>query len=173
MFLIILCSLGGVLTHHLTAKFKNQELYYFGSVNGEPFGRIHSISGLGDRLVPGSESLNSIPGASIQTGLLSPKKFDQAAEPGEMVPQAGPFVIVLERKFVTEPSLHQWAKTTSLQQRDHDNIVITITDADGETLQTIELNNCQPLSWTIEADDTQSGGFYEKISFAAQSIHKS
>jgi hypothetical protein len=131
-------------------------------VNGESFGRIHRISGLEN-------------GASgIKDNTSAPSSIDHLSlESQATAPQAGPLLIVLERKFVTEPSLHQWAKTTSLQQRDHDNIVITVTDADGETLQTIELNNCQPLSWTIEADDTQSGGFYEKISFAAQSIHKS
>lgn len=80
------------------------------------------------------------------------------------------YLIQLERKFVTEPSLYHWAKRTSQQQTDVDDIEIVITDDRGEPLKTVKLAKCQPLSWTIEADDTASGGFYEKISIAVQSI---
>lgn len=80
------------------------------------------------------------------------------------------FLVQLERKFVTEPSLYHWAKSTSQQQSDSSDISLVATDENGEPLKTIDLRNCQPLSWTIEADDTESGGFYEKITVAVRDI---
>lgn len=78
--------------------------------------------------------------------------------------------IVLQREFVTDPSLYLWAKNTSRDRTKPQDVHIVIEDNDGEKVSHYVLKYAQPLSWTVEAANPSLGGFHEEIELAVQGV---
>lgn len=83
--------------------------------------------------------------------------------------EQGYFEVTLERHFVAHPSLSLWAK----RQRARRTLVsdIELWANDAGTTQRYLLRRCQPLSWSVEATNTASGGYHETVVLAVQQIN--
>jgi len=73
--------------------------------------------------------------------------------------------VSLKRDFVTEPSLYLWALNKAQNRTQLTKISIIAQTKDG--VKRYELDNCKPLSWTVE---TAEGGFHERIELAVPEI---
>ena len=81
----------------------------------------------------------------------------------------GYYEITLRRHFVAHPSLSFWAQR---QQMSHATTThITLFADDRGTVQRYQLRYCQPLSWSVEAVNTASGGYHEMVVLAVQEIN--
>lgn len=75
--------------------------------------------------------------------------------------------VSLKRDFVTEPSLYLWALKKAQNRTQLTHVSIITQTKDGVKIARYELNNCKPLSWTVE---TAEGGFHERIELAVPEI---
>jgi hypothetical protein len=78
--------------------------------------------------------------------------------------------IVLQRDFVTDPSLYLWAKNTiegTFRAQGHPH---RDGERDGDEIARYVLKSCQPVSWSVEAAALSSGGFHERIELAVQGV---
>ena len=80
----------------------------------------------------------------------------------------GYFEVTLERHFVAHPSLSFWAKRQRTRHTRATNITLW-TQREGSYRRYL-LKYCQPLSWTVEAANTASGGYHETVVLAVQDI---
>ena len=80
----------------------------------------------------------------------------------------GYFEVTLERHFVAHPSLSFWAKRQRTRYTRASDIALSV-QADGHA-QRYLLKYCQPLSWSVEAANTASGGYHETVVLAVQDI---
>ena len=78
--------------------------------------------------------------------------------------------VVLKREFVSEPSLYAWAKNTMATRVGLKNIHIIKANSNGEEVSRYVLKLCQPLNWTVEAVDSEMGGFNETVAIAVQDV---
>ena len=81
----------------------------------------------------------------------------------------GYFEVTLERHFVAHPSLSFWAKRQRTRHTQASDIALSV-HTDGNA-QHYLLKYCQPLSWSVEAATTASGGYHETIVLAVQAIN--
>ncbi|MEZ4741204.1 MAG: hypothetical protein R3B45_01955 [Bdellovibrionota bacterium] len=79
-------------------------------------------------------------------------------------------VITLNRDFVADPSLYQWAKKTVYDREGLKDIHLVTRTPQGEEVSRYVLKLCRPLSWSLEAADPTLGGFHEKVKIAVQEI---
>jgi len=84
--------------------------------------------------------------------------------------QPGTRTISLRRDFVTDPSLYLWAKNTMRNRSNLKDVHVVLENTEGQQVAKYVLKLCQPLSWTVEADNPSVGGFHEKIDLAVQEI---
>jgi hypothetical protein len=77
--------------------------------------------------------------------------------------------VILNRDFVTELSMYQWANNITQDRTKLTRISVIIQTKEGVKIARYELKNSKPLSWTVETDPLQ-GGFHEKIILAVQEI---
>ena len=80
----------------------------------------------------------------------------------------GYFEVTLARHFVAHPSLSFWAKRQRARYTQASEIVLSV-QANGNE-QRYLLKYCQPLSWSVEAANTASGGYHETVVLAVQDI---
>ena len=73
----------------------------------------------------------------------------------------------LERDFVSHSSLSFWAQERRLQLREPQNIKLIVTRGGYQVHYLLERS--LPLSWSLNASDTQSG-YHESIELAVQKI---
>lgn len=78
--------------------------------------------------------------------------------------------IRLYREFVTDPSLYLWAKNRMSRKLGLKDIHLITTDERGQVVSHQILQLCQPLSWTVEAQNPSLGGFNETIDLAVQKV---
>jgi hypothetical protein len=78
--------------------------------------------------------------------------------------------VVLQRDFVTDPSLYLWAKNTMRERTGLKDITIVSENRDGDEVARYVLKSCQPVSWSVEAAALSSGGFHERIELAVQGV---
>lgn len=78
--------------------------------------------------------------------------------------------VVLQRDFVTDPSLYLWAKNTMRERTGLKDIMIVTENRDGDEIARYVLKSCQPVSWSVEAAALSSGGFHERIELAVQGV---
>ncbi|MEY4630752.1 MAG: T4-like virus tail tube protein gp19 [Pseudomonadota bacterium] len=78
--------------------------------------------------------------------------------------------VVLQRDFVTDPSLYLWAKNTMRERTGLKDINIVMENRDGDEIARYILKSCQPVSWSVEAAALSSGGFHERIELAVQGV---
>ena len=83
--------------------------------------------------------------------------------------EQGYYEVTLERHFVAHPSLSFWAKRQRTRQTQVSDIALVAHGTDGT--QRYLLKYCQPLSWSVEAADTASGGYHETVVLAVQAIN--
>ena len=81
----------------------------------------------------------------------------------------GYYEVTLERHFVAHPSLSFWAKRKHTRHTHTSDIVLMMRGTDGA--QSYLLRYCQPLSWSVEAANTASGGYHETVVLAVQAIN--
>ena len=80
----------------------------------------------------------------------------------------GYFEVTLERHFVAHPSLSFWAKRQRTRHTQVSDVVLSMQV--GGSGQRYLLKYCQPLSWSVEAANTASGGYHETVVLAVQDI---
>ncbi len=78
--------------------------------------------------------------------------------------------VVLQRDFVTDPSLYLWAKNTMKERSGLKDIHLVMENRDGDEVSRYVLRACQPVSWSVEAAALSSGGFHERIELAVQGV---
>lgn len=78
--------------------------------------------------------------------------------------------VVLQRDFVTDPSLYLWAKNTMKERSGLKDINVVMENRDGDEIARYTLKSCQPVSWSVEAAALSSGGFHERIELAVQGV---
>lgn len=78
--------------------------------------------------------------------------------------------VTLKRDFVTERSLYLWAHKIADTRTSGAHISVVTQTKSGVNIARYELNNCKPLSWTVETADPSQGGFHEKVELAVQNI---
>ncbi len=78
--------------------------------------------------------------------------------------------VVLQRDFVTDPSLYLWAKNTMKERSGLKDIHLVMENRDGDEIARYVLKSCQPVSWSVEAAALSSGGFHERIELAVQGV---
>lgn len=78
--------------------------------------------------------------------------------------------VILQRNFVTEPSLYLWARDVAEEHQGPKNIEIIYRDQEGSEISKFTLGSSQPLAWTVEAADPSLGGFHERIEIAVQEV---
>ena len=83
--------------------------------------------------------------------------------------EQGYYEVTLERHFVANPSLSFWAKRQRARHTQVSDIALVAHNTSGT--QRYLLKYCQPLSWSVEAADTASGGYHETVVLAVQAIH--
>jgi hypothetical protein len=88
------------------------------------------------------------------------------------VPTGQSFRIVLQRDFVTDPSLYLWANSFVQLHVNAKDIALISQNAEGQVLARHTLRLSQPVSWDVEAGRPGTGGFHEKVEFAVQHIQK-
>ncbi|MFW7380346.1 MAG: hypothetical protein ACOH5I_16155 [Oligoflexus sp.] len=76
----------------------------------------------------------------------------------------------LSREFVTDPSLYLWAKKRMSRKLGLKDIHLITEDERGQVVTHQILQLCQPLSWTVEAQNPSLGGFNETIDLAVQKV---
>jgi len=76
----------------------------------------------------------------------------------------------LSREFVTDPSLYLWAKNRMSRKLGLKDIHLITEDERGQVVAHQILQLCQPLSWTVEAQNPSLGGFNETIDLAVQKV---
>ena len=79
-------------------------------------------------------------------------------------------LVSLDREFVTDPSLANWARKASETRASLTDIRLIKRTEDGQEVSRYILKLCKPLSWTVEAAGPAIGGFYEKVDLAVQEI---
>jgi hypothetical protein len=79
-------------------------------------------------------------------------------------------IITLDRDFVTDPSLYQWAKNNTSKRDGLKDIHLVMKNSQGEEVSRYVLKLCRPLSWSLESADPTLGGYHENIKFAVQEI---
>ncbi len=82
--------------------------------------------------------------------------------------EQGYFEVTLERHFVAHPSLSFWAKRQRARHTRASDIVLSV-QVEGNGPRYL-LKYCQPLSWSVEAANTASGGYHETVVLAVQDI---
>ena len=80
----------------------------------------------------------------------------------------GYFEVKLARHFVAHPSLSFWAKRQHARYARAADIVLSV-QGNGNAPRYL-LKYSQPLSWSVEAANTASGGYHETIVLAVQDI---
>ncbi len=84
--------------------------------------------------------------------------------------EGDPFTrIRLERHFVTDPSVYSWARK-AFENRGLTDIRLILKTPSGEKKSQYTLQSCNPLSTTVEMDETSIGGFRETITLAARQV---
>jgi hypothetical protein len=78
--------------------------------------------------------------------------------------------VVLQRDFVTDPSLYLWAKNTMKERSGLKDVNVIMENRDGDEISRYVLKSCQPVSWSVEAAALSSGGFHERIELAVQGV---
>ncbi len=78
--------------------------------------------------------------------------------------------VVLQRDFVTDPSLYLWAKNTMKERSGLKDVNVIMENRDGDEVARYVLKSCQPVSWSVEAAALSSGGFHERIELAVQGV---
>ncbi len=81
------------------------------------------------------------------------------------------YEVTLERHFVAHPSLSFWAERQRARHTHTSDIALVTHDRGGE--QRYLLKRCQPLSWSVEAANTASGGYHETVVLAVQALGSS
>lgn len=78
--------------------------------------------------------------------------------------------IVLERNFVTEPSLYLWARQAVTEHGKLRNISVIYKNSEGVEVDRLLLKGSHPISWTVEASDPSQGGYHEKVEVSVQGV---
>ena len=75
-----------------------------------------------------------------------------------------------ERDFVTDKSLYTWALNFVDAKSATSELQITFANHDGSPLFKKTLHAAYPVAWSIRSGESFYGSFFEKVSFAVQSI---
>ncbi len=75
-----------------------------------------------------------------------------------------------ERDFVTDKSLYAWALNFVDAKSASSNLEVTFSNKDGAPLYKKTLHSAYPIAWSIRSGESYYGSFFEKVSFAVQSI---
>lgn len=78
--------------------------------------------------------------------------------------------VVLDRNFVTEPSLYLWARQAVSEHGNLKDIVVVYRNSEGKEVDRLILKGSHPVSWTVEAADPSQGGYHEKVELSVQEI---
>jgi hypothetical protein len=80
--------------------------------------------------------------------------------------------VTLKRSFVTDPSLYLWARNFTHRRLELKEVQLVGVDQESAAVRKIFLRSCQPVTWTVEAVDSQLGGFHETVELAVQEIER-
>ena len=78
--------------------------------------------------------------------------------------------IILERNFVTEPSLYLWARQAVTEHGKLRDISVIYKNSEGVEVDRLLLKGSHPISWTVEASDPSQGGYHEKVEVSVQGV---
>lgn len=77
----------------------------------------------------------------------------------------------LERTFVAQNSLFQWAQNSQSNPQEHPrDIIVIIRNRAGDEVDRYILEQTKPSSWSIEVVDSSLGGFRENVQVFVQNI---
>ncbi len=79
-------------------------------------------------------------------------------------------VVSFERSFITEPSLYEWAKSSTSEKTSLIDIKVTKVDGSGNMISSYTLDRAKPLSWAVQTRSQTRAGFHEKAHIATQGI---
>ncbi len=85
---------------------------------------------------------------------------------------SGSFIptIHLKRNFITEKSVYQWALEYFSNRLEPQNITLIQKKRDGYEVARFLLKLSKPLSWSIESNYLNIGGFHEEVEISTQEI---
>lgn len=140
--LLAVCACVFVAVKNLPAALIKEHNTIHIEIDGTDYGKLNKISGL--------------------------DSFDDAGQP--LLNDNSYSTIVVNRDFVTDPSLYLWAKQSRSKKSTLQDIYLVTRNAAGNMVRRQVLRACQPLSWSVEATNPSLGGFNETIEFAVQQI---
>lgn len=88
-----------------------------------------------------------------------------------IVPSEKAHQVTLKRGFLTQPSLSLWAKNSLARRTTFETVELVERTSQGRVLQRWTLKACQPLSWSVETDEKNLGGYHEVVKLAVQQIY--
>lgn len=151
---VVFSSAFVVAAHQLTASLYSGDEYTSIEVDGVDFGRFSSIEGLDE----------------LEQYFTSVTKDEESRPDAESVTAGNYRVLTLQRDFVTDPSLYLWARNSVAQRSGLKDVHVVVRDEAGRELRRSVLRLCQPLSWTVEASNSGTGGFHEVVTLAVHDV---
>lgn len=80
------------------------------------------------------------------------------------------FSVDLERGFITDPSLYEWAKTSVHNKIAANNLTLKHFSDSAQLLGTYTLKQAKPVSWNISKDEEKLTGYRESVQVSFSSI---